>query len=84
MEGKTSVWENALLVLLVLLVILSVAYMIYSLYGTNSEGTNNQAYQKAIQAENRDDICTTPAGYSDEAWRTHMSHHPDRYRQCLS
>ena len=29
------------------------------------------------------DKCATPPGYTDEQWREHMGHHPDRYKECL-
>lgn len=38
---------------------------------------------RAFQAENTSNICATPPGYTDEQWREHMSHHPDRYAECL-
>lgn len=39
-------------------------------------------FKKFISAE-QDDICKTPPGYTDQQWREHMGHHPDRYAQCL-
>ena len=41
-------------------------------------------YQNALKAENSSNPCETPSGYTDEAWREHMGHHPDRYAQCLN
>jgi len=29
------------------------------------------------------DKCTPPGGVSVEEWQTHMSHHPDMYRECF-
>ena len=40
-------------------------------------------YRQAKQAENPDNPCLAPAGYTEESWREHMSHHPDEYRECL-
>ncbi len=40
-------------------------------------------YKKAVSSE-LNDKCATPPGYTDDAWREHMSHHPDRYKECLS
>ncbi|MBI5466000.1 MAG: hypothetical protein HY974_01775 [Candidatus Kerfeldbacteria bacterium] len=40
-------------------------------------------YRQAKQAENPNNPCLPPAGYTEESWREHMSHHPDEYRQCL-
>lgn len=31
-----------------------------------------------------EDKCTPPQGYTEESWRTHMSHHPDIYKECLT
>lgn len=41
-------------------------------------------YYRFMSSENPSNICQTPAGYTDEQWKTHMSHHPDRYAQCLT
>ncbi|MBI2128897.1 hypothetical protein HYU07_01525 [Candidatus Woesearchaeota archaeon] len=40
-------------------------------------------YNKAIQSQNKEDICATPEGYTDQEWREHMGHHPDQYKKCL-
>jgi len=52
---------------------------VYFWYQNSYFGSN---YQKALSSE-QTDICATPPGYSDESWREHMSHHPDRYKACL-
>lgn len=50
-----------------------------------SPATFTQAdYQQAKAAENPNDPCATPPGYTDASWREHMGHHPDQYKQCLS
>lgn len=41
-----------------------------------------QNFQAFVSAE-LDDECATPEGYTDEEWQQHMSHHPDRYSNCL-
>ena len=30
-----------------------------------------------------DDKCSPAPGYSEEAWREHMGHHPNIYKECL-
>ena len=40
-------------------------------------------YAQAKQAEDPSNPCAAPAGYTEETWREHMSHHPDQYKQCL-
>ncbi|HEA46550.1 MAG TPA: hypothetical protein ENH99_02095 [Candidatus Pacearchaeota archaeon] len=30
-----------------------------------------------------DDKCSPTPGYTEEAWREHMSHHPEMYKECL-
>ena len=42
-----------------------------------------QDYQKAVASENKEDVCATPAGYTDAEWKEHLGHHPDQYAQCL-
>ncbi len=70
--------SNSGMIFLVLIVVLS-SVAIYEFvqmrYGT--------AYQQALAAQNPSNICATPAGYTDAQWKTHMSHHPDMYAQCL-
>ena len=43
---------------------------------------NYASYRKGIASE-LNDKCATPPGYTDESWKEHMSHHPDRYKECL-
>lgn len=40
-------------------------------------------YERAVRAE-LSDKCKTPDDYTDEEWMQHMSHHPDRYKECLT
>ncbi len=40
-------------------------------------------FNKFKAAENPDDKCATPSGYTDEQWKEHMGHHPDMYAECL-
>jgi hypothetical protein len=47
-----------------------------------SGGHTQERYEKALSSELQDK-CATPPGYTDEQWKQHMSHHPDRYRECL-
>ena len=72
-------YENILLYGILVLIILALTYSAYNFYDTRYGGS----YQKAISSENSNDICATPSGYTDEQWKEHMSHHPDRYKQCL-
>ncbi len=30
------------------------------------------------------DKCKPAAGYTEESWREHMSHHPNIYKECLT
>ena len=36
-----------------------------------------------IAAEIKSNLCEVPPGYTNESWYEHMSHHPDRYKECL-
>ena len=73
-ETTVSLTTSILIICIVLFSI--VAYTFVSgRYGTD--------YQKALSDEDPTDICKTPAGYTDDEWKEHMSHHPDRYQQCF-
>ena len=76
-KGKDS---NILFYILIAAAVVVVAFSVYNLVGNNYYGSN---YQKAMSAQNPTDICATPEGYTDEAWREHMSHHPDMYAECF-
>lgn len=69
MKQKTRI--NVIVSAIVILVIAIISVLIIN-------------YYIAISSENPSDICKTPSGYTDEQWRTHMSHHPDRYAQCFT
>ena len=56
-----------------------VAYEVYSAETSFS----SEKYQAAIKAQNPNDKCATPPGYTDAQWREHMGHHPDMYEECL-
>ena len=66
----------AIIVAAAAIVAVSAFMFISSRYGAN--------YQKAMSAQNPNDICATPSGYTDQQWREHMSHHPDMYVGCLT
>ncbi len=66
------------LVFIFVLIVFAFAYFTFA-----GNGHTEAKYQTAVAAENPMDICKTPNGYSDADWKQHMSHHPDRYRQCL-
>lgn len=69
---------------LVGLVILIAVALIWTV-STMAAGNNyyGQDYQKAVASENKEDVCATPAGYTDAEWKEHLGHHPDQYAQCL-
>ncbi len=71
--------EKYLLAGLIAVLAVILVFGIFSILQTNY----GARYQKAVQSE-LGDICATPPGYTDEQWREHMGHHPDRYAQCLS
>jgi len=77
-KGKITFEISATTAIVIISVIIfsAVAYaFVSSRYGSS--------YQQALASENPEDICKAPAGYTEESWREHMSHHPDRYSRCL-
>jgi hypothetical protein len=43
----------------------------------------NESFKMAQEAESPEDPCATPEGYTEDAWKEHMSHHPSMYNKCL-
>lgn len=82
-----SLVEKVLLTLLGLVLVLGMVWVFQSWWQSSSltssvsQSFNN--YDLAKQAEEPTDPCSPPAGYTEESWREHMSHHPDQYQQCL-
>ena len=66
---------------LLLVIVIAIGFGVSGAY--SSAGHTDARFQTAISAQNSDDKCATPSGYTDEQWREHMGHHPDLYRECL-
>ncbi len=85
--------EKITYIILVVLAVAALGFTIYSAFFAGSGSTGNSqigvgvvgsaAYNKAIAAENPADKCAVPQGYDEQSWKEHMSHHPDRYKECL-
>lgn len=80
-------------VLIIVLIIVAGAGMVWSTASffrgnENKSKTINQLeknednFARAVASE-QIDKCKTPEGYTREGWLEHMSHHPDRYKECL-
>ncbi len=77
MESKI---ERILLIgLLVILVIL----LIFTAYSAAKPDYYGWQYKEFKNAENPDDKCKAPEGYTQEKWNEHMSHHPEQYEECF-
>lgn len=76
--------ENLIIYVLVIVAIVGLGWTAFS-FGKVSKSIENtpRNFNKAVQAE-LPDKCQTPEGYTDEDWYEHMSHHPDRYKECLT
>jgi hypothetical protein len=69
-------------ILLGLVAVLAYAAAVFFLGNTGEQNTREN-YNEYLSNENKDNICLTPQGYTDQQWKEHMSHHPDRYAECL-
>ena len=73
---------------IIILVISGLGILTWSIIGLFYKPNNNLPikndgnFQKFVDAEITDK-CQTPEGYTDEQWAEHMSHHPDRYKECF-
>ncbi|MEK6863015.1 MAG: hypothetical protein AABW57_02540 [Nanoarchaeota archaeon] len=72
--------ENIILYGVLILVIIALIFSISTFF---SKGYSQSDYNKFVSAE-LSDKCKTPQGYTDQEWKEHMSHHPDRYKECLN
>jgi len=79
MNGK-----NELLIYgIALLALLLLAWSIAATLSPKTQLQNTPGNYARFVASELPDKCKTPEGYTDEQWREHMGHHPDRYRECL-
>ncbi len=71
-------------VVVVALLVLN-AYAFLRPGGNGGKSVENTAenFNAFKDAENPQDKCATPPGYTDEQWREHMGHHPEQYAECL-
>ena len=54
-----------------------------TLGGGNDFENTAENFNAAKAAENPQDKCATPPGYTDAEWKEHMGHHPEQYEGCL-
>jgi len=77
--GKMDYGKIFLIVVLAALIIA----LAFGMWAVLNPANNQDDYQKAISAENPENICIAPSGYTQEQWEEHMGHHPERYEECL-
>lgn len=75
-------------IIVVTLIIVGVGTLIWSVSNALSrnntgDGITSERYEQAV-ADELLDKCKTPPGYTEEDWQEHMSHHPDRYKECFT
>ena len=77
--------EKIALYIILGVLVLALALSVFAMINQNGNNIKNtpQNYQKAVAAQNPNDICATPEGYSDDEWKEHMGHHSDQYKECL-
>jgi len=73
-------YEKIILYGLLIVIIMGVVFSISTFF---SRDYSQKEYNKFVSAEGSDK-CATPAGYTDQEWKEHMSHHPERYKECLN
>lgn len=75
--------ENKLTIAIILFVAVFLGFVAYEISTINSSHSESK-FEAAIAAENPEDKCAIPEGYTAEQWREHMGHHPDQYEECLN
>ena len=77
---------NAVVIFAILAVVFSITFIGYGFFLSgmpmNNFSHSEEKFEEFTTAE-LEDNCVVPEGYSEEDWKEHMSHHPDRYEGCL-
>jgi len=78
--------SKVIMYILIVILIIAAIYSVVNYYKNYKIKSNyyGSDYTNALSAQDPLDKCKTPAGYTDESWREHMSHHPDQYKECLN
>lgn len=75
--------EKIILYIALFVLIIGLAWSVTAMFKSDAGAQHSeQRYQQFVQSE-LTDKCAVPQGYTEEAWKEHMSHHPDRYEGCL-
>jgi len=77
MGKKIFLYIGITIVILGLVIFTFFPNMIYAIKAIGKTGN-------AFASDSGDDICSPPAGTSEEEWKEHMSHHPNIYKECLN
>ncbi len=83
-EEQKKTKKNKLSALLVILAIGGIIWFGVSVFkkGSNIDLQNTSQNFKQFTASELGNKCNTPEGYTDREWLEHMSHHPERYKEC--
>ena len=79
-SGKNT--DKKITIAIIVFVGVFLGFVAYEVYSAETS-FSSEKYQVAIKAQNINDKCTTPQGYTDAQWREHMGHHPEMYAECL-
>lgn len=70
--------------------VIVVALLVLNAYAFLRPSSSGNAVEKTAEnfnafkaAENPQDKCATPPGYTDTEWKEHLGHHPELYQECL-
>ncbi len=77
--------QDVLITILLIGALVGIIWSTVGLFSKDIDTTDNtpESYRQAVSAE-LEDKCQTPDGYTDDEWQEHMSHHPDRYKECFN
>ncbi len=76
--------EKILIALFAGVIMIGAMVLFFSITNQSNKLENTpQNFAQLISNQNPADICAVPAGTDPEEWKQHLSHHPDKYAQCL-
>lgn len=77
MENKNTIEISGKIILYIIIGILILGIIVMTFFP-------GVTYAVKDFNSNSPDKCKPQQGYTEEAWREHMGHHPDIYKECLN
>jgi len=68
--------------IIIVSLVIAVVFIIVLMINPLSKEKSAESVSQDLKIDS-DELCAVQPGYDEKEWREHMSHHPDRYKDCL-